>query len=48
MGYTRRSLLQTLPLTLGGAFWGARRVLAAPTSRKLALLIGINHYPRLT
>jgi len=48
MGYTRRAWLQTMLLTVGGAFWGTGRVLAAPTARKLALLIGINHYPRLT
>ncbi len=48
MRYTRRSLLQTTLLTLGGTLWRAQRVLAAPTSRKLALLIGINQYPFLT
>lgn len=47
MGYTRRSLLQTTLLTWGGMLVGARRVLAAPTPRKLALLIGINQYPQM-
>ncbi|WP_448381605.1 caspase family protein [Gloeomargarita sp.] len=46
MGYTRRSLLQTALLTLGGTLAGARRVWATPTSRKLALLVGINQYPQ--
>ncbi|APB34272.1 Peptidase C14, caspase catalytic subunit p20 [Gloeomargarita lithophora Alchichica-D10] len=45
MVYTRRSLLQTTLLTLGGTLWRAQRVLADPGSRKLALLIGINEYP---
>lgn len=55
MGVTRRQFLQQAGLAL--AAWGVseaglwtvcdryQQVLAAPTSRKLALLIGINQYP---
>jgi len=46
MGYTRRSLLHMALLTLGSTLGLAGRVLAAPTPRKLALLIGINQYPQ--
>ncbi|GAB4463493.1 MAG: hypothetical protein OHK0037_16160 [Elainellaceae cyanobacterium] len=55
MGLTRREFLQrgSGAIAIGGALgaglwaWGDRagRVLAAPTSRKLALLIGISQYP---
>ncbi|BAU44061.1 caspase family protein [Leptolyngbya sp. O-77] len=55
MGLTRREFLQRSSgaIAIGGALgsglwaWGDRagRVLAAPTSRKLALLIGISQYP---
>jgi hypothetical protein len=55
MGLTRRKFLQqgSGAIAIGGALgaglwaWGDRagRVLAAPTSRKLALLIGISQYP---
>ncbi|MEN9228410.1 MAG: caspase family protein [Gloeomargarita sp. HHBFW_bins_205] len=45
MGYTRRSLIQSTLAGIGLALLGAQRVLAAPTSRKLALLVGINQYP---
>ncbi|MEN9215710.1 MAG: caspase family protein [Gloeomargarita sp. HHBFW_bins_162] len=48
MGVTRRSLLKTALLAVGGTLVQAQRVLAAPTSRKLALLIGINQYPNAT
>ncbi|NJP09030.1 MAG: peptidase C14 [Leptolyngbyaceae cyanobacterium RU_5_1] len=55
MGFTRRAFLQQLGAAL--AAWGVsesglwmmgdryRQVLAAPTPRKLALLVGINQYP---
>ncbi|WP_205370196.1 caspase family protein [Thermoleptolyngbya sp. PKUAC-SCTB121] len=55
MGLTRREFLQRSSgaIAIGGALgsglwaWGDRagQVLAAPTSRKLALLIGISQYP---
>jgi len=55
MGLTRREFLQrgSGAIAIGGALgsglwaWGDRagQVLAAPTSRKLALLIGISQYP---
>jgi len=55
MGFTRRRFLQQLGVSLAAwgvndaAWWALRdryqHVLAAPTNRKLALLIGINQYP---
>ncbi|MCS7031023.1 MAG: caspase family protein [Gloeomargarita sp. SKYG116] len=48
MGYSRRSLIQAALAGIGFTLGRAQRVLAAPTSRKLALLVGINQYPNAT